>query len=77
MIDVVKNTHHSSFYVEKSLSALGRGAVEVGVVEGKVVGGAFPIWLDNISFGPVGIIAVYSGSSHDDHHVRLLISYYP
>lgn len=69
MIEVVKKTHHSSFYVEKSLSALGKGAVEVGVTEGRVVGGAFPIWLENAPCCPIGIIAVYSGSSHDDHHV--------
>ncbi|KAH6915186.1 hypothetical protein BKA70DRAFT_1258225 [Coprinopsis sp. MPI-PUGE-AT-0042] len=68
MIAVVKRTGHSSFYVEKGMSAMGKTAkqfVEGGDV--RVNGGAFPIWLENSPICPIAVAAVYSGSSQEDH----------
>ncbi|KAF8558969.1 hypothetical protein OG21DRAFT_1474406 [Imleria badia] len=47
MVSVVKRTSHSSYYVEKGMSAMGKTAKQMGV-EGEfaIRGGAFPIWLD-------------------------------
>ncbi|KIK99685.1 hypothetical protein PAXRUDRAFT_464945 [Paxillus rubicundulus Ve08.2h10] len=68
MIAVVKRTSHSSYYVEKGMSAMGKTAKQTGT-EGEftIRGGAFPIWLDNAPCCPIAIIACYSGSSQEDH----------
>jgi len=70
MIGVVKQTGHSSYYVEKSMSAMGKSAKQLGI-QGDVMvhGGAFPIWLENAHCCPIAVVACYSGSSHDDHHL--------
>ncbi|KAF8322002.1 uncharacterized protein EI90DRAFT_3078460 [Cantharellus anzutake] len=49
MMNVVKRTGHSSFYIEKGRSVLGRSAEELGLPfpEYRIEGGAFPIWLVN------------------------------
>jgi len=68
MVDVVKRTGHSSYYVEKGMSAMARG--QAGVQSDlRVYGGAFPIWLENALCCPIAIIGCYSGSSKDDHHL--------
>ncbi|KAL1690749.1 hypothetical protein GGG16DRAFT_113764 [Schizophyllum commune] len=70
LIEVVRRTGHSSFYVEKALNALGKPAKELGLdSDAKVVGGAFPIWLDNAPCCPIAIVSCYSGSSQDDHNL--------
>ncbi|KAK2466432.1 hypothetical protein APHAL10511_002074 [Amanita phalloides] len=70
MITVVKRTGHSSYYVEKGMSAMGKTAKQMGIQgEYRVNGGAFPIWLENAPCCPIAIAACYSGSSHDDHYV--------
>lgn len=49
MINVVRRTGHSSFYVEKAMSAMGRGSRlfdGAGELPARVQGGAFPIWLE-------------------------------
>ncbi|KAF5393713.1 hypothetical protein D9757_000305 [Collybiopsis confluens] len=63
MISAVKRTGHSSFYVEKGMSAMGRSDGT------KVQGGAFPVWLENAPCCPIAVVACYSGSSHDDHNL--------
>ncbi|KAF7776291.1 hypothetical protein Agabi119p4_4684 [Agaricus bisporus var. burnettii] len=70
MVNVVKRTGHSSFYVEKGMSAMGKTAKQMNL-EGdfKVQGGAFPIWLENAPCCPIAIVAAYSGSSQDDHNL--------
>ncbi|TRM68447.1 hypothetical protein BD626DRAFT_534494 [Schizophyllum amplum] len=70
LIGIVRRTGHSSFYVEKALTALGKTAKQLGL-EGdeRVFGGAFPIWLDNAPCCPIAIVACYSGSSQDDHQL--------
>jgi len=47
MINVVKRTGHSSYYVEKGMSAMGKTAKQMGL-EGdfRVQGGAFPVLLE-------------------------------
>lgn len=68
MVNVVKRTGHSSYYVEKGMSAMSRG--QAGLQSDlRVYGGAFPIWLDNALCCPIAVIACYSGSSKDDHHL--------
>jgi len=69
MMNVVRRTGHSSFYIEKGRSVLGRSAEELGLPfpEYRVEGGAFPIWLVNCQVAPIGIMAIYSGSALDDH----------
>ncbi|ESK93716.1 hypothetical protein Moror_1414 [Moniliophthora roreri MCA 2997] len=72
MINVVKRTGHSSFYVEKAMSAMGRSAkhlFEGQDMPAKVQGGAFPIWLENAHCCPIAVVACYSGSSQEDHHL--------
>ncbi|CAA7260259.1 unnamed protein product [Cyclocybe aegerita] len=71
MISVVKRTGHSSFYVEKGMSAMGMTPKQMGIQGDsfRVNGGAFPIWLENAPCCPIAIIACYSGSSQDDHHL--------
>jgi len=68
MVNVVKRTGHSSYYVEKGMSAMARG--QAGMQSDlKVYGGAFPIWLENALCCPIAVVACYSGSSRDDHHL--------
>lgn len=68
MVNVVKRTGHSSYYVEKGMSAMSRGQAGLQP-DFKVYGGAFPIWLENALCCPIAVIACYSGSSRDDHHL--------
>ncbi|KAG7448927.1 uncharacterized protein BT62DRAFT_944739 [Guyanagaster necrorhizus] len=68
MVSVVRRTGHSSFYVEKSMSAMGKTPKQMGIQgDFRVNGGAFPIWLQNAPCCPIGVVACYSGSSQDDH----------
>jgi len=71
MIAVVKRTGHSSYYVEKGMGAMGKSPSQMGIREANytIQGGAFPIWLENALCCPIGIVACYSGSSQDDHHL--------
>ncbi|KAF8631236.1 hypothetical protein AX15_002565 [Amanita polypyramis BW_CC] len=70
MVNVVRRTGHSSYYVEKGMSAMGKTAKQMGIQgEHQVNGGAFPIWLENAPCCPIAIAACYSGSSHDDHYL--------
>ncbi|KAJ7774204.1 hypothetical protein DFH07DRAFT_733011 [Mycena maculata] len=73
MINVVKRTGHSSYYVEKgtaSMAAMGKTAKQMGLQgEFRVNGGAFPIWLENAPCCPIAVVACYSGSSQDDHRL--------
>ncbi|KAG6378417.1 hypothetical protein JVT61DRAFT_12672 [Boletus reticuloceps] len=70
MISVVKRTSHSSYYVEKGMSAMGKTAKQMGV-EGEfaVRGGACPIWLENAPCCPIAVAACYSGASQEDHRL--------
>ncbi|KAG8945419.1 hypothetical protein FRC04_000794 [Tulasnella sp. 424] len=80
MIKVVRRTGHSTFYIEKGAAAIGKPPEQLGLPfpEYRLDGGAFPIWLQNSSVGPIGIIAIYSGSSVEDHHliISTLRSYF-
>ncbi|KAL1743558.1 hypothetical protein HDZ31DRAFT_83318 [Schizophyllum fasciatum] len=70
LIEVVRRTGHSSFYVEKALNAMGKSTRELGLdSDARVFGGAFPLWLDNAPCCPIAIVACYSGSSQDDHNL--------
>ncbi|KXN87960.1 hypothetical protein AN958_07970 [Leucoagaricus sp. SymC.cos] len=77
MINVVRRTSHSSYYVEKGMSAMGKTAKQMGLDENTRVSGgefdrlgvAFPIWLENAPCCPIAVIAAYSGSSQDDHNL--------
>ncbi|EMD40450.1 hypothetical protein CERSUDRAFT_130307, partial [Gelatoporia subvermispora B] len=70
MVAVVRRTGHSSYYIEKGMSAMGKTPKQMGVQDGyRVCGGAFPIWLENAPCCPIAIVACYSGSSQDDHHL--------
>jgi len=70
MINVVRRTGHSSFYVESSMGAMGKTAKQMHLQgELRVNGGAFPVWLENAPCSPIAVIAAYSGSSQDDHHL--------
>jgi len=70
MIAVVKRTGHSSYYVEKGIGAMGKNQAQLGIgSDFQVHGGAFPVWLENAFCCPIGVVACYSGSSHDDHHL--------
>jgi len=70
MIAVVKRTGHSSYYVEKGMGAMGKSPSQMGIQgEFRIHGGAFPVWLENALCCPIGIVACYSGSSQDDHHL--------
>jgi len=70
MINVVKRTGHSSYYVEKGMEAMGRTPKQLGMQgEFRVNGGAFPIWLENAPCCPIAVVACYSGSSQDDHNL--------
>ncbi|KAJ7591394.1 hypothetical protein C8J56DRAFT_561708 [Mycena floridula] len=63
MVQVVKRTGHSSFYVEKGIRA--NNGIQTDSL--RVHGGAFPIWLENGHCCPIAIVACYSGSSQEDH----------
>ncbi|KAJ7507447.1 hypothetical protein B0H11DRAFT_1704832 [Mycena galericulata] len=70
MINVVKRTGHSSYYVEKGMAAMGKTPKQMGLQgEFRVNGGAFPIWLENAPCCPIAVVACYSGSSQDDHRL--------
>ncbi|KIK65605.1 hypothetical protein GYMLUDRAFT_158815 [Collybiopsis luxurians FD-317 M1] len=72
LVAVVKRTGHSSYYVEKGMSAMGKNPKQLGLPgqEGaRVQGGAFPIWLENAPCCPIAVVACYSGSSQDDHNL--------
>ncbi|KAG6833840.1 hypothetical protein H0H87_011774 [Tephrocybe sp. NHM501043] len=71
MVSVVRRTGHSSFYVEKGMSAMGKTPKQLGMGQGelRVNGGAFPIWLENAPCCPIAVVACYSGSSQDDHNL--------
>lgn len=70
MINVVRRTGHSSFYVEKGMSAMGKTPKQMGIQgEFRVNGGAFPIWLESASCCPIAIAACYSGASQEDHNL--------
>ncbi|KAJ7162537.1 hypothetical protein C8R43DRAFT_1062733 [Mycena crocata] len=70
MINVVKRTGHSSYYVEKGMQAMGKTPKQMGLQgEFRVNGGAFPIWLENAPCCPIAIVCAYSGSSQDDHRL--------
>ncbi|KIJ70439.1 hypothetical protein HYDPIDRAFT_105159 [Hydnomerulius pinastri MD-312] len=70
MIGIVKRTSHSSYYVEKGMSAMGKTAKQMGIENDVTVrGGAFPVWLDNAPCCPIAVVACYSGSSQEDHRL--------
>ncbi|KAK7061451.1 hypothetical protein R3P38DRAFT_2829601 [Favolaschia claudopus] len=70
MINVVKRTGHSSYYVEKGMAAMGKTPKQMGLQgEFRVNGGAFPIWLQNAPCCPIAVVACFSGSSQDDHRL--------
>jgi len=73
MINVVRRTGHSSYYVEKGIGAMGKTPKDMGIRSDYTVnGGAFPIWLQNSPCCPIAVIAAYGGSSYDDH--RLVVN---
>ncbi|KAI0269325.1 hypothetical protein BC834DRAFT_820234 [Gloeopeniophorella convolvens] len=70
MIAVVRRTGHSSFYVEKGMGAMGKTPRQLGLSNDlRIHGGAFPIYLENAPCCPIAVVACYSGSSTDDHHM--------
>jgi len=70
MVNVVRRTGHSSFYVEKGMSAMGKTPKQMGIQGDFCVnGGAFSIWLENAPCCPIAVVACYSGSSQDDHNL--------
>ncbi|EIN10290.1 hypothetical protein PUNSTDRAFT_84229 [Punctularia strigosozonata HHB-11173 SS5] len=70
MINVVRQTGHSSFYVEKGMAAIGKTSSQLGIQnQYRVQGGAFPIWLENALCCPIAVVACYSGSSSEDHRI--------
>ncbi|KAI0047269.1 hypothetical protein FA95DRAFT_1559228 [Auriscalpium vulgare] len=71
MIAVVRRTGHSSFYVEKGMQAMQRTPRQFGINQQdyRIHGGAFPIWLQNATCCPIAVVACFSGSSADDHHM--------
>ncbi|CAL1701562.1 unnamed protein product [Somion occarium] len=70
MIAVVRRTGHSSYYVEKGMGAMGKTPKQLGIPgDYRINGGAFPVWLENAPCCPIAVIACYSGSSADDHHL--------
>ncbi|KAJ7233138.1 hypothetical protein B0H12DRAFT_1144274 [Mycena haematopus] len=70
LINVVKRTGHSSYYVEKGIAAMGKTPKQTDLQgEFRVNGGAFPIWLENAPCCPIAVVACYSGSSQDDHRL--------
>ncbi|KAI0301876.1 hypothetical protein B0F90DRAFT_1809967 [Multifurca ochricompacta] len=81
MISVVRRTGHSSFYVEKGMGAMGKTPKQLGLPSDlRIHGGGEPIHTpstprynrfrpDNAPCCPIAVIACYSGSSADDHHM--------
>ncbi|EGO01589.1 hypothetical protein SERLA73DRAFT_48715 [Serpula lacrymans var. lacrymans S7.3] len=70
MINVVRRTGHSSYYVEKGMNAMGKSPKQMGIQgDYRINGGAYPIWLENSPCCPIAVAACYSGSSDDDHHL--------
>ncbi|KJA24593.1 hypothetical protein HYPSUDRAFT_135976 [Hypholoma sublateritium FD-334 SS-4] len=69
MINTVKRTGHSSFYVEKGMSAMGKTSQAGDSSTSRISGGAFPIWLENAPCCPIAVVTCYSGSSQDDHNL--------
>ncbi|KAG8931747.1 hypothetical protein FRC03_011755 [Tulasnella sp. 419] len=71
MIKVVRRTGHSTLYIERGIQAVGKSPEELGLPfpEYRIDGGAFPIWLKSSPITPIGVIAIYSGSSLEDHHI--------
>ncbi|KIM83838.1 hypothetical protein PILCRDRAFT_818865 [Piloderma croceum F 1598] len=70
MINVVRRTGHSSYYVEMGMGAMGKTAKQMHLQgEMRINGGAFPVWLENAPCSPIAVIACYSGSSQDDHQL--------
>ncbi|PVG01017.1 hypothetical protein CPB86DRAFT_135833 [Serendipita vermifera] len=71
MIATVVKTGHSSYYIEKKLADHGRRPEQFGLSfpEYRVDGGAFPIWLMNVTTSPVAVAAAYSDHSMDDHQL--------
>jgi len=74
MIRVVKRTGHSTFYVERGMAAIGKTPEQLGLPVGefRMDGGAFPIWLQNAPVAPIACVAVYGGSSQEDHQLVVL-----
>ncbi|KAJ6539037.1 hypothetical protein B0H19DRAFT_339923 [Mycena capillaripes] len=68
MINVVKRTGHSSYYVEKGMAAMGKTPKQMGL-QGEFRVNAFPIWLENAPCCPIAVVAAFSGSSQDDHRL--------
>ncbi|KAF7301552.1 hypothetical protein MIND_00720700 [Mycena indigotica] len=70
MINIVKRTSHSSYYVENSLASMGKSPKQMELQgDFRITGGAFPIWLENAPCCPIAIAACYSGSSYEDHRL--------
>ncbi|KAJ3842519.1 hypothetical protein EV361DRAFT_660908 [Lentinula raphanica] len=71
MISAVRRTGHSSYYVEKGMSAMGKTPKQLGLSGElpRIQGGAFPIWLENAPCCPIAVAGCYSGSSQDDHNL--------
>ncbi|KAJ3904882.1 hypothetical protein F5879DRAFT_31664 [Lentinula edodes] len=71
MISAVRRTGHSSYYVEKGMSAMGKTPKQLGLPGElpRIQGGAFPIWLENAPCCPIAVAGCYSGSSQDDHNL--------
>jgi len=74
MVNVVRRTGHSSYYVEKGMGAMGKTPKQMGIQgEFRINGGAYPIWLENAHCCPIAVIACYSGSSQEDHHLVVTV----
>ncbi|CEL57872.1 UPF0303 protein [Rhizoctonia solani AG-1 IB] len=71
IVNVVKRTGHSSFYVSMGMKAVGKTQEQLGLPSPEFLmeGGAFPIWLQNSPIAPMGVVAVYGGSSQEDHNL--------
>lgn len=71
MIATAIKTGHSSYYIERSLASRGRNPEQIGLgfPEYRLDGGAFPIWLTNVTATPVAVAAAYGESSQEDHQL--------
>ncbi|KAG9126976.1 hypothetical protein FRC07_001194 [Ceratobasidium sp. 392] len=71
IMNVVKRTGHSSYYVSMGMKAVGKTQEQLGLPSPEFLmeGGAFPIWLQNSPITPMGVVAVYGGSSQEDHNL--------
>ncbi|TDL29761.1 hypothetical protein BD410DRAFT_780248 [Rickenella mellea] len=73
MINVVRRTGHSTFYIENGMFAVGKHQSDLGIRgDCNLNGGAFPIWLQNAPCCPIAVVAAYGGSAPDDH--RLVVN---